>query len=259
MHISSSAGDFEVKINSVRRERNSLVIIGRLGVWEARTYINPDDFLRILKIIFSPAFLLYFLFFPYYYIKEKNLIKLYILILLILIASININNRIDRNIYSLQIGMNIKEFKDLVEAEDVTEKHFHVNEERIFKVLRLKYYKGKEVKVLYVFFYKNKLYRIDIKYCFECISKEGWEELMNGLFKRYRKPKVNNYYIYGWDDGRTEAIVFRREYLLIYLDNELTDLVNAEEDKIFPFLKEFEKEVEEIIKRAEEREKRKSL
>ncbi len=74
MYISSSAGDFEVNLKSIKRERNNLVIIGNLGVWEARTYITPKDFFNILKLIFSPSFFLYFFLFPYYYIKERILL-----------------------------------------------------------------------------------------------------------------------------------------------------------------------------------------
>jgi hypothetical protein len=166
-----------------------------------------------------------------------------------------LNNVIDRGVYSLKIGMDIDEFKNVVEAEDVTEKHFHVDNEKIFKVTKFKSYKGKEIRRMYVFFYRNKLYRVDIKYCFECLSKPKWDEMMKGLFKRYNLPKVNNYYIYGWDDGLTEAIVFRREYLLIYRDDKVTDVVNAEEDKIFPFLKEFEKEIEKILEESEKKKK----
>ena len=57
MLIQSQAGDFEIDIKSFEREGDDLVMLGAMGVWEARTHVTPRDAASLLRIVVtSPAF-----------------------------------------------------------------------------------------------------------------------------------------------------------------------------------------------------------
>jgi hypothetical protein len=56
--IKSPAGDFPITIDSFETEGGKLVIVGRMGVWDARTYVESGEFLRVFaKLLFSPSVL----------------------------------------------------------------------------------------------------------------------------------------------------------------------------------------------------------
>lgn len=58
--IKSPAGEFPITIERFEVDGRDLVIVGKMGVWDARTHVPPRDFLRVLgKLFFSPAVLLY--------------------------------------------------------------------------------------------------------------------------------------------------------------------------------------------------------
>jgi hypothetical protein len=64
--IKSPAGEFPITIERFEIDDGQLVIVGKMGVWDARTYVEPRDFLRIVgKLIFSPAVLLFALRAPF--------------------------------------------------------------------------------------------------------------------------------------------------------------------------------------------------
>jgi hypothetical protein len=64
--IKSPAGEFPITIDRFEIEGSELVIVGKMGVWEARTHVEAGDFLRILgKLFLSPAVLLYALKAPF--------------------------------------------------------------------------------------------------------------------------------------------------------------------------------------------------
>lgn len=53
--IKSPAGEFPITIEAFEVEGNDLVIVGKMGVWEARTHVGARDFLSLLgKLLFSP-------------------------------------------------------------------------------------------------------------------------------------------------------------------------------------------------------------
>ena len=56
MLIKSPAGEFPITIDRFEIEGNELVIVGKMGVWDARTHVEARDFLRI----FGKLFLLLF-------------------------------------------------------------------------------------------------------------------------------------------------------------------------------------------------------
>ena len=66
MLIKSPAGEFPITIERFEVEGNELVIVGKMGVWDARTHVGPRDFLSILgKLVLSPAVLFFALKAPF--------------------------------------------------------------------------------------------------------------------------------------------------------------------------------------------------
>jgi hypothetical protein len=64
--IKSPAGEFPITIERFEVEGSELVIVGKMGVWDARTHIGPRDFLSILgKLVMSPVVLLFALKAPF--------------------------------------------------------------------------------------------------------------------------------------------------------------------------------------------------
>lgn len=48
MLIKSIAGDFELIIDKIEVEDRSLVIVGKMGVWDARSYLTAREVIAIL-------------------------------------------------------------------------------------------------------------------------------------------------------------------------------------------------------------------
>lgn len=70
--IKSPAGEFPITIERFEIDEGSLVIVGKMGVWDARTYVGPRDFLRVMrKLIFSPAVLMFGLRAPFAASREQ--------------------------------------------------------------------------------------------------------------------------------------------------------------------------------------------
>jgi hypothetical protein len=58
--IRSPAGEFPLTIDRFEAENGQLVIVGRMGVWDARTHVDAAEFLSVLaKLVLSPTVLLY--------------------------------------------------------------------------------------------------------------------------------------------------------------------------------------------------------
>ena len=73
MFISSPAGDFPITIERFEVDNGELVIVGRMGVWDARTHVSAKDFLSVLcKLFLSPAVLLYALKAPFLAVRRKS-------------------------------------------------------------------------------------------------------------------------------------------------------------------------------------------
>src|SRR5260221_12474227 len=64
--IKSPAGEFPITIERFEVEGSELVIVGKMGVWDARTHVGPRDFLSVMgKLVLSPAVLLFALKAPF--------------------------------------------------------------------------------------------------------------------------------------------------------------------------------------------------
>jgi hypothetical protein len=71
--IKSPAGEFPITIERFEVEQDDLVIVGRMGVWDARTHVPPRDFLAVLgKLLFSPSVLLYAVRAPFLALRRKS-------------------------------------------------------------------------------------------------------------------------------------------------------------------------------------------
>lgn len=57
MLIRSMAGDFEITIERFETEQGKLVMTGRMGVWDARTYITPRELVSIFGKLLRPRLL----------------------------------------------------------------------------------------------------------------------------------------------------------------------------------------------------------
>lgn len=57
MKIVSMAGEFEIKISSFDVENNQLVMVGQMGVWQARTYMAPREMIGLLLKAVTPKVL----------------------------------------------------------------------------------------------------------------------------------------------------------------------------------------------------------
>ena len=48
MLIKSMAGDFELSIERIEVEGRNLVIVGKMGVWDARSYLSAREAISVL-------------------------------------------------------------------------------------------------------------------------------------------------------------------------------------------------------------------
>ena len=70
--IKSPAGEFPITIDSFQIEQSELVIVGRMGVWDARTHVGAGEFLRLLgKLLLSPAVILFTIKAPFLAARSK--------------------------------------------------------------------------------------------------------------------------------------------------------------------------------------------
>ena len=50
MKIESAAGEFEFHIETLKVTGNDVIIVGKMGVWEAETSMDRDDVLKLLRL-----------------------------------------------------------------------------------------------------------------------------------------------------------------------------------------------------------------
>jgi hypothetical protein len=70
--IKSAAGEFPITIDRFEIDGSELVIVGKMGVWDARTHVDARDFLRLMgKLFLSPAVLFYALKAPFVAARQR--------------------------------------------------------------------------------------------------------------------------------------------------------------------------------------------
>ncbi len=61
MRIKSRAGNFNMTINEVGTENGELVLSGKMGVWQAKTYLSAEELQEMLKTLKIEASVIDFL------------------------------------------------------------------------------------------------------------------------------------------------------------------------------------------------------
>ena len=61
MRIKSRAGNFSMTINEVGTENGELVLTGKMGVWQAKTYLSAEELQDLLKTLKIEASIIDFL------------------------------------------------------------------------------------------------------------------------------------------------------------------------------------------------------
>lgn len=57
MKIASAAGEFEFHVETLKVAGNEIVVVGKMGVWEAETSMDRDDVATMLRLtIGNPSF-----------------------------------------------------------------------------------------------------------------------------------------------------------------------------------------------------------
>jgi hypothetical protein len=71
MIIKSMAGDFEISIAEFEVEGPHLVMVGTMGVWNARTYMSPREMMRVFGKMLRPSVLWFIITLPFRALAEK--------------------------------------------------------------------------------------------------------------------------------------------------------------------------------------------
>lgn len=67
--IKSPAGEFPIEIAKFETEDGYLVMVGKMGVWDARTYITARELLGVVGKLLSPVVLMYLVRLPFLLIR----------------------------------------------------------------------------------------------------------------------------------------------------------------------------------------------
>ena len=70
MIIKSMAGDFEISISEFEVEGPHLVMVGTMGVWNARTYMSPRELIGVFAKMLRPSVLLFLITIPFRALAE---------------------------------------------------------------------------------------------------------------------------------------------------------------------------------------------
>ncbi len=65
MLIKSPAGEFPIEIAKFETEDGYLVMVGKMGVWDARTYITARELLGVIAKLLTPVVLMYLVRLPF--------------------------------------------------------------------------------------------------------------------------------------------------------------------------------------------------
>ena len=57
MQVTSGAGEFEITVERVEVRDTSLVMIGKMGVWESETIIDQAELPQLLRVALTPRVL----------------------------------------------------------------------------------------------------------------------------------------------------------------------------------------------------------
>lgn len=61
MRVESQAGKFILSFEQMEPGDGEIVITGKMGVWDARTYMSPAEFVAVLRMTLRPRMLAFLL------------------------------------------------------------------------------------------------------------------------------------------------------------------------------------------------------
>lgn len=72
MKVISPAGEFEILASSLEVEGRNLVVRGKMGIWDARAYLTPEELNQMARMAFKPSIMLYFLRLPFLLLSKST-------------------------------------------------------------------------------------------------------------------------------------------------------------------------------------------
>jgi hypothetical protein len=66
-NMESPAGDMEIRMQSMQTEGNKLIVIGRMGIWDAKIYFEPTEVVQLMGLLFNFSVIKYLLKLPFTY------------------------------------------------------------------------------------------------------------------------------------------------------------------------------------------------
>lgn len=70
--ITSSAGDMEMSLVSIGVERDNIIMKGKMGVWDSKIIVTPQESFQMLRMLLKPAVIFYTLKLPFLVLKKKK-------------------------------------------------------------------------------------------------------------------------------------------------------------------------------------------
>jgi hypothetical protein len=70
--IVSSAGEMEMSLVSVGIEGDNIVMKGKMGVWDAKVFIPPEEALKTIGMMLNLSLILYTFKLPLLFLRKKN-------------------------------------------------------------------------------------------------------------------------------------------------------------------------------------------
>ncbi len=71
MKVVSGAGEFEISVERVEIRDTTVVMVGKMGVWEAETYIERDEIWPLVSASLSPGLIGWMLLQPFRALLDK--------------------------------------------------------------------------------------------------------------------------------------------------------------------------------------------
>lgn len=68
--MESPAGDMEIRMLSMDREGNKLIVIGQMGIWDAKIYFEPAEVVQLMRLLFKFSVIQYLFMLPFAYLAE---------------------------------------------------------------------------------------------------------------------------------------------------------------------------------------------
>lgn len=65
MKLISTIGMYDLTAEELSVEEECLVLQGKMGIWEARGILTPDDIRQLMRLVFRPRVLRYLLTLPF--------------------------------------------------------------------------------------------------------------------------------------------------------------------------------------------------